>query len=96
MGDVSNCRTRVEAFARLLRDDEELQRQMRLTTTAAGVVAVAAQAGISLSAAELVKDYALRLLEAGDELAVANFENCGWDAGELLWVIRTWQQEVSA
>lgn len=74
-----------------LSGDEELQRRPRGVSTAAGIAEVAAAAGVALTPAPLVKDFARRLLESDDELAVRNFDNCGWDQGELAWVIKTWQ-----
>ena len=41
--------------------------------------------------AQLVKHYAQLLVEADDELAIRNFDRCGWDAGELLWLLKTWE-----
>jgi hypothetical protein len=38
-----------------------------------------------------VKNYGQLLVEADDELAIRNFDRCGWDAGELLWLLKTWE-----
>ncbi|MFZ0409510.1 MAG: Nif11 family protein [Cyanobium sp.] len=83
---------RINTFLLRLRSEAELQQAMKPVTTAAGVATVAAGAGFDLSPAELVKDFAQRLLEAGDERAVLLFDNCGWDHGELAWVLKTWDQ----
>jgi len=32
----------------------------------------------------------LRLVTADDAKAVHNFDLCGWDAGELLWLLKNW------
>ena len=81
----------IEAFAELVRHNEPLQRQLRLATTAAALSEAAAAAGFDLPPAQLVKHYARRLLEADDGLAVRNFDRCGWDVGELLWLLKTWE-----
>ena len=82
----------INEFLLRLRNEPELQRAIKPATTAAGVAAVAQTAGIELSPAALVKDFAQRLLEADDELAVRLFDNCGWDHGEIAWVLKTWEQ----
>jgi len=61
-----------------------------MATTAAAVSEVAAQAGVEIAPAALVKHYAQRLLEAPDATAVHNFDLCSWDAGELLWTMKNW------
>ena len=83
----------VNEFLLRLRSEAELQQAMKPVTTAAGVAAVAAVAGFELSSAALVKDFAQRLLAADDELAVRLFDNCGWDHGEIAWVLKTWEQQ---
>lgn len=47
-------------------------------------------AGVPLNPAQLVRDLARRLLGSDAELSVRNFDNCGWDQGELAWVNKTW------
>ncbi|MEB3332227.1 MAG: hypothetical protein VKI83_07030 [Synechococcaceae cyanobacterium] len=89
--DLQVLRERVETFRQAVAADELLQRQLRGTTTAAGLAEVAAAAGVSIDPAALVKDFARRLLEADDEITVRNFDNCGWDQGELAWLLKTWQ-----
>ena len=44
----------VEAFLDAVRSNEDLQRQLRGVTTAAGLAEVAAQAGLNIEAAALV------------------------------------------
>ena len=89
--DPQALRSQVEEFRQRLSGDDELQRRLRGVTSAAGLAELAAAAGVPLSPAALVKDFARRLLESDDALTVHNFDNCGWDQGELAWLIKTWQ-----
>ena len=82
----------VELFIKAVRNDQELQRQMRGVTTAAGLAEVAAKAGLDLDGASIVKAFAQMLIDGDDALAVRNFDNLGWDIGELLWATKTWEQ----
>lgn len=52
---------------------------------------MAAAAGISLNGAALVKHFARLLADSDDALAVKNFDDFGWDAGELLWILQNWK-----
>lgn len=81
----------IAAFIETVQEDETLQRQLRLATTAGRISELAREAGFELEPAQLVKHYARLLLEAEDGLAVRNFDRCGWDAGELLWLLKTWE-----
>ena len=81
----------VEAFLDAVRSNEDLQRQLRGVTTAAGLAEVAAQAGLNIEAAALVKGFAQLLLASDDTLALRNFDNLGWDVGELAWAAKTWE-----
>jgi hypothetical protein len=81
----------VEAFMEAVRADEALQSRMRTVTTSAGLVEVAKQAGLAVEAGALVKGFAQLLLQSDDELAARNFDNLGWDVGELLWAVKTWE-----
>lgn len=81
----------VEAFLAAVRSDENLQRQLRNVTSAAGLVEVAQHAGLAIEPGALVKGFARLLLQADDELAARNFDNLGWDVGELLWAAKTWE-----
>ena len=81
----------VEAFLDAVRSNEDLQRQLRGVTTAAGLAEVAAQAGLNIEAAALVKGFAQLLLASDDSLALRNFDNLGWDVGELAWAAKTWE-----
>ena len=78
-------------FLEAVRSNEDLQRQVRGATTAADLAAVAAQAGLTIEPAALVKGFAQLLLESDDTMAVRNFDNLGWDMGELLWAAKTWE-----
>jgi hypothetical protein len=81
----------IEAFLDALRSNEELQRQLRGVTTAAGLAEVASQAGLNIEAAALVKGFAQLILSSDDALAVRNFDNVGWDVGELAWAAKSWE-----
>lgn len=82
----------IQAFLSAVRTNPDLQSKMRGVTTAAGLAEVAAEAGIDIDAASLVKGFAQLLLESDDAMAVRNFDNLGWDMGELLWATKTWEQ----
>jgi hypothetical protein len=83
--------TMVETFLEAVLSNEDLQRQLRGVTTAAGLAEVAAQAGLNIEAAALVKGFAQLLLASDDALALRNFDNLGWDVGELAWAAKTWE-----
>ena len=92
MGSTSNDLS--AAIQQMLVDvaqNDELKRSLRMATTAAAVSEVAAQAGIHIDPAALVKYYAQRLLDASDATAIHNFDLCSWDAGELLWTMNNWR-----
>ena len=86
----------VKAFLDAVRSNEDLQRQLRGVTTAAGLADVAAQAGLTIEPAALVKGFAQLLLESDDAMTVRNFDNLGWDMGELLWAAKTWERPDQA
>jgi len=86
----------VEDFLVAIRTNEDLQRQLRSATTAADLAAVAAQAGLTIEPAALVKGFAQLLLESDDSMSVRNFDNLGWDMGELLWAAKTWERPDQA
>jgi hypothetical protein len=86
----------IEAFLDALRSNEDLQHQLRGVTTAAGLAEVAAQAGLNIESAALVKGFAQLLLESDDAMSVRNFDNLGWDMGELLWAAKTWERPDQA
>ena len=44
-----------------------------------------------MEAGPLVKAFAQLLVEGDDALAVRNFDNLGWDMGELAWALKTWE-----
>ena len=81
----------IEAFLEAVRSNEDLQRQLRGVTTAAGLAEVAAEAGLNIDAAALVKGFAQLLLASDDALTLRNFDNLGWDMGELAWACKTWE-----
>jgi len=81
----------IKSFLQAVRSNEELQRELRSVTTAAGLAEVAARAGFAMEAGPLVKAFARLLLEGDDALAVRNFDNLGWDMGELAWALKTWE-----
>ena len=82
----------IEDFLVAVRTNEDLQRQLRSATTAADLAAVGAQAGLTIEPAALVKGFAQLLLESDDAMTVRNFDNLGWDMGELLWAAKTWER----
>jgi hypothetical protein len=86
----------VETFLEAVRSNEDLQHQLRGVTTAAGLAEVAAQAGLNIESAALVKGFAQLLLESDDAMSVRNFDNLGWDMGELLWAAKTWERPDQA
>jgi uncharacterized membrane protein YqhA len=83
----------IQLFIERLRTEAgtELQRKAKEATTVEDLEAVAAAAGISLSGVTLVKHFARLLAESDDALAVKNFDALGWDAGELLWILKNWE-----
>ena len=81
----------LEAFLQAIRDNEELHLQLRGVTTAAGLAEIAQSQGFDLPPAAIVKGFAQLLVDSSDSLAVRNFDNLGWDMGELLWVAKTWE-----
>lgn len=90
-----NIEVKIANFLTVILDDERLNRSLRLATTASAVCDVAEAAGISIKPAELVKYYARLLLDSNDEIAVLNFDNCSWDAGELCWIMKNWKMKSS-
>ena len=88
----SDLQALIEAAA----NDDALERNLRMATTAGAIAEAAAQAGIKLHPAAVVKHYALQLVESDDATAVENFDLCSWDAGELLWAMRNWKPSTGA
>ena len=64
--------------------------------TAGAIAEAAADDGIKLDPAAVVKHYARQLLEADDATTVHNFDLCSWDAGELLWAMQNWKGHLAA
>lgn len=81
----------IESFLQAVRSNEDLQKELRNVTTAAGLAEVASRAGHPMEAGNLVKGFAQMLLESDDALTIRNFDNLGWDIGELLWAVKTWE-----
>ncbi|MEX0589358.1 MAG: Nif11-like leader peptide family natural product precursor [Cyanobium sp.] len=81
----------IQAFLEAVRSNEDLQRELRNVTTAADLAEVAARAGLIIEPAALVKGFAQLLLESDDAITVRNFDNLGWDIGELVWAAKTWE-----
>jgi hypothetical protein len=82
----------VQAFLDAIRENEQVHLQLRGVTTAAGLAEVAQSLGFDLPPAAIVKGFAQLLLDSSDSLAIRNFDNLGWDVGELLWAAKTWEQ----
>ena len=91
MGSTSNdLSAAIQQMLEAVAQNDDLKRGLRMATSAAAVSEVAAQAGVTIEPAALVKHYAQRLLDASDATAVQNFDLCSWDAGELLWAMNNW------
>jgi hypothetical protein len=82
----------LDAFLQAIRENEDLQLKLRGVTTAEGLAEVAQTLGLDLSPAAIVKGFAQQLVDSSDSLAIRNFDNLGWDVGELLWAAKTWEQ----
>ena len=92
---IKNIEEKIFNLLTAVSQDESLSRTFRLATTASAICNVAESVGILLKPAELVKYYARLLLEADDETAVYNFDNCSWDASELCWIMKNWRHDES-
>ncbi|MCT0219594.1 Nif11-like leader peptide family natural product precursor [Synechococcus sp. CS-1329] len=79
----------IHQFVECLRSDEDLQRSIKLATSADEVVEAAASRGIEFSSASLVRCFARTLMEGSDEAVVKKFDELGWDAGEILWFLKS-------
>jgi len=82
----------VESFLEALRADTGVHTKLRGVTTAEGLAEVAKDLGLDLPPAAIVKGFAQLLIDSSDSLAVSNFDNLGWDMGELLWAAKTLKQ----
>jgi len=82
----------VESFLEALAADTSVHTKMRGVTTAEGLAEVAKDLGLDLPPAAIVKGFAQLLVDSSDSLAIRNFDNLGWDMGELLWAAKTWEQ----
>lgn len=81
----------IDTFLQAIRENEDLHLQLRGVTTAAGLAEVAQSIGLDIPPAAIVKGFAQLLLDSSDSMAIRNFDNVGWDVGELLWVAKTWE-----
>lgn len=79
----------INRFVECLRSDDDLQRSVKFATSADEVVAAAASRGVEFSSASLVRCFARTLMEGSDEVVVKRFDNLGWDAGEILWFLKS-------
>jgi hypothetical protein len=86
----------IDTFLQAIRENEDLHLQLRGVTTAAGLAEVAQSIGLDIPPAAIVKGFAQLLLDSSDSMAIRNFDNVGWDVGELLWVAKTWEQADEA
>ena len=83
---------KVESFLEALRANTSVHPKMRGVTTAEGLAEIAKDLGLDIPPAAIVKGFAQLLLDSSDTMAVRNFDNLGWDMGELLWAAKTWDQ----
>jgi hypothetical protein len=81
----------IDTFLQAIRENEDLHLQLRGVTTAAGLAEVSQSIGLDIPPAAIVKGFAQLLLDSSDSMAIRNFDNVGWDVGELLWVAKTWE-----
>ena len=86
----------IDTFLQAIRENEDLHLQLRGVTTAAGLAEVAQSIGLDIPPAAIVKGFAQLLLDSSDSMAIRNFDNVGWDVGELLWAAKTWEQADEA
>jgi hypothetical protein len=86
----------IQSFIQKARTDADVQHKLKLATTAKDLESIAAEAGITLAAPELIRHFARLLLNADDAQAVRHFDSLGWDAGELLWALKNWDTRGEA
>ena len=82
----------VQSFLEAVRAYTSVHAKLRGVTTAEGLAEVAKELGFDIPPAAIVKGFAQLLVDSSDSLAVRNFDNLGWDMGELLWAAKTWDQ----
>lgn len=91
MNDQANSvSSKIEQLIAAVANNPMLERQLRLAITAQQVCDAASSVDIEIMPVDLVKHYAGLLVSASDDVAVANFDLCSWDSGELLWAMRQW------
>jgi len=88
-------RSNLQALIQAAAGDDALKGKLRMATTAVAIAEAAAEVGIKLSPAAVVKHYAQELVNSDDTTAVENFDLCSWDAGELLWAMSNWKQSAA-
>ena len=88
---IRSVSSKVDQLLKAVANNPTLERQLRLAITAQQVCNVASSAEIEITPGDLVKHYAGLLVGASDDVAVANFDLCSWDSGELLWAMRQWK-----
>lgn len=88
-------RFNLQALIQAAAGDDALKGKLRMATTAGAIAEAAAEVGIKLSPAAVVKHYAQELVNSDDTTAVENFDLCSWDAGELLWAMSNWKQSAA-
>lgn len=88
---IRSVSSKIDQLLKAVANNPTLERQLRLAITAQQVCNVASSAEIEISPGDLVKHYAGLLVSAPDDVAVANFDLCSWDSGELLWAMRQWK-----
>ena len=86
----------LQAFIEAAKNNDTVKRKLRMATTAGAIAEAAAEVGITLDPAAVVKYYANQLLNSDDTTAVENFDLCSWDAGELLWIMSNWKTSPGA
>ena len=88
-------RSNLQALIQAAAGDDALKGKLRMATTSSAIAEAAAEVGIKLSPAAVVKHYAQELVNSDDTTAVENFDLCSWDAGELLWAMSNWKQSAA-
>ena len=83
----------IDQMLKAVSADSSLERELRMAITAKHVCLVAEKAGVKINPADLVKHYALSLLNSTGETSVHNFDLCSWDIGELSYAMQNWKHE---
>ena len=88
---IRSVSSKLDQLLKAAANNPTLERQLELAITAQQVCNIASSAEIEITPGDLVKHYAGLLVSASDDVAVANFDLCSWDSGELLWAMRQWK-----